>query len=647
MKKRFLLIVLVSFSFYCFSQNSQHRIDSLKTALKTQKPKKQFNTLIDISNIYVRINLDSSKYYADSAYRLSEKIGNDSLKIKAFMFLGHTSWERGNYTESIENFKKSLAISEKIKDTSTIADAYNGLGIVYSKLGKLNTSIPYYFKTLKIHEKLNDSLGMAAAYLNIAWDYRKLQEYTKSIDYNTKSLDIYTKLKDSLHMAMVNNNIAGSLNELGNYEKSLKFSNTSKLYFKRLQYERFTAYPITNIAISYDSLHNYAEAKKNYLKAIQLHTINKEPYELAFLNNALANLNYNLKDYKNAALIGEEALRFAEEIKATEFIASSSKTLAKTYEKLNDFKQSNKYLKLFITYNDSIMGSEKLKIISEIETKYQTEKKEKEILSQRANIAEKELHLNQKNTQILGLGILALVIAVLGYLLFNQQKLKNSQLQKENELKEALIKIETQNKLQEQRLAISRDLHDNIGAQLTFIISSIENLQFGFNITNNKLTNKLTSISQFTKETIYELRDTIWAMNKSAISLEDLQARISNFVENANNASNTTSFEFILDPKLPMDTVFTSVQGMNLYRIIQEAINNAMKYAEANTIKVTIKQQENTLQFAVVDDGKGFDETTVEYGNGLNNIKKRAHDIGATCTLESALNKGTAIVVTL
>ena len=147
----------------------------------------------------------------------------------------------------------------------------------------------------------------------------------------------------------------------------------------------------------------------------------------------------------------------------------------------------------------------------------------------------------------MGLVILAIVVAILGYLLFNQQKLKNQQLQKESELKEALIKIESQNKLQEQRLSISRDLHDNIGAQLTFIISSIDNLQYGFKITNEKLTNKLSSISEFTKETIYELRDTIWAMNKSEISLEDLQTRISNYIDKANKASDVINFNFNID----------------------------------------------------------------------------------------------------
>lgn len=643
MKKRVLSIIFILSSFCCFPQDATKVIDSLRQLLKSQTQKNQFKVLIDISNIYARVNLDSSKAYANRAFELSEKIENDSLKIKALMFLGHTSWERGSYNDAIENFEKSLEISTSIKDTTTIADAYNGLGIVYSKLGKLNTSIDYYFKTLNIYEKLNDSLGMAATLLNVAWDYRKLEEYQKSIKYNNQSLQIYSFLKDSLHIAMVNNNIAGSLNELGKYKEALRFSEKSKDYFLKLNYERYTAYPITNIAISNDSLHNYEIAKENYIKAIELHTVNREPYELAFLSNAFANLSYNLKDYNLAVLKGKEAIKYAKEIDAIEFIASSSKTLAKTYEKLNQLSKSNEYLKLYIKHNDSVITGEKLKAIAELETKYETQKKEKKILTQRADLAEKELNLNRKNIQLFGLVILALVLSLLGYMLYNQQKLKNKQLKKESELKVALTKIETQNRLQEQRLRISRDLHDNIGAQLTFIISSIDNLQYGFKIKNEKLTNKLGSISVFTKETIYELRDTIWAMNKSEILLEDLQVRISNFIDKARASSNKIEFKINIDKAISNEVSFTSVKGMNIYRIMQEAVNNAIKYAEASSINIDIEENDSGYQFSVLDDGKGFDASSVEYGNGLNNMGKRANDINAKFAIESQIEKGTKV----
>src|SRR5690606_32195444 len=124
----------------------------------------------------------------------------------------------------------------------------------------------------------------------------------------------------------------------------------------------------------------------------------------------------------------------------------------------------------------------------------------------------------------------------------------------------------TQNKLEEQRLAISRDLHDNIGAQLTFIISSLDNLKYGFSIEDEKLKNRLSGISTFTRSTITELRDTIWAMNKDEISFSDLRTRIANFIESAQSAAHNIQFDFYLDNNIPNTLSLSSLKGINVYR---------------------------------------------------------------------------------
>ena len=235
----------------------------------------------------------------------------------------------------------------------------------------------------------------------------------------------------------------------------------------------------------------------------------------------------------------------------------------------------------------------------------------------------------------------------MGYLLYNQQKLKNKQLQKENELKDALAEIETQNSLQKQRLRISRDLHDNIGAQLTFIISSIDNLKYGFKIKDDKLTQKLERISGFTVGTIYELRDTIWAMNKSEITFDDLRSRISNFIDKANVVSNKTNFSFKVDEDLSETLTFSSIEGMNIYRIIQEAVNNAIKYSEATEISVNIKKTKSGLHIEVADNGKGFDPNTIERGNGLNNMQKRVHNLGGDLSINTREGQGTQLMFTI
>jgi signal transduction histidine kinase len=268
---------------------------------------------------------------------------------------------------------------------------------------------------------------------------------------------------------------------------------------------------------------------------------------------------------------------------------------------------------------------------------------------QRAQIAKNELDLNRKNNLLYGSIALAFVLGLGGYLFYSQQRLRNRQLQKEAALKTALVKIEAQNSLQQQRLRISRDLHDNIGSQLTFIISSIDTLNYGIKNGEVKIKDQLGQLAFFAKKTINELRDTIWAMNKEAITFEDLQYRINLFIANANTSSNVVGFEFIVDSDIDLSYSFTASEGINVYRIIQEAVTNSLKYAfpsgqnTAQLISVHIYKSLHFFHLQITDNGSGFDMGSIEMGNGIKNMRKRAADLNSELELHSEEQKGTSI----
>ncbi|MBV1922465.1 MAG: two-component sensor histidine kinase, partial [Flavobacteriaceae bacterium] len=184
-----------------------------------------------------------------------------------------------------------------------------------------------------------------------------------------------------------------------------------------------------------------------------------------------------------------------------------------------------------------------------------------------------------------------------------------------------------------------------IGSHLTFIISSLDSLKYKHK--DFPAADSLTGISGFTKQTIYELRDTIWAMNKNDISFEDLQTRISNFINQAKIASNETTFSFTINDSVNKQHLFTSVEGMNVYRIIQEAVNNASKYANSTEISVTINETESHFNVIIKDNGNGFEIDKIKQGNGLSNIKKRAKDMNGLALISSEINKGTSINIEL
>ena len=643
---KYFILLFCSLSFVSYSQVNSKRLDSLLKLSKTQKELPLIATLNELSWEFRNSQADSALFYAKRSLAISKTINNEKAIASAYNNIA-SSFEALNKIDSAEIYhQRSLGIKLRIKDTIGIADTYCNIGVVEDLKGNYDVALINYFKALEIYEKhSNDFEKVPTVLVNIGIVYKKQKEYRKVLEYYERALTIYEEHNFEIGKAIVTGNIGSVLTDLKDYKKSIEYLTKAAYLYEKLGYTRYIPYMKANMAIAKDSLKQHEEARKDFLSAIADFKKENNLYELSSTQIALANNYVVQRQFKKARETLSNALKVIEENSFVEFKIDAFKLLAKIEVLTGDFENAYLNYEAYSKAKDSFFEEKKIKTVYELETKYQTEKKEKEILSQRADLAEKELYINQKNTQIVGLGILAIVLSVLGYLVYKQQKLKNQQLKKESELKEALVKIETQNKLNEQRLKISRDLHDNIGAQLTFIISSIDNLQYGFKITNKKLTNKLSHISAFTKDTIYELRDTIWAMNKNAISLEDLQGRISNFIDNADVSSNSINFSFNIDESLSKNLEFKSVMGMNIYRIIQEAIHNAIKYSEASNVTVNIKKLKNSIKFVVEDNGKGFEEKDIMLGNGLNNMRKRAHDIDATLKIKSDLNKGTSIIL--
>ena len=646
MFKRLLFIYLLFFSSSLFSQD----LDSLLTvARQTKNDSVKIRSYNKIAFSYIFSDAEKALQIIKEGKDLAEKakfnFGLTELTNTHGIYMDVT----GRSDSAGYYFSKALKLSRTYKFPKIESMCINNLGMYHWNRGDFKEAQDYFFQALKMYEAKDDYKSTSIPLNNIGLIFQEMNMAKEALKYHKKSYAVRQEFDLRKEQATSLNNIGICLKDLGRYDEALdsyqkglviaKSSNNLDDYYTILE----------NIGTLYDVQKKYKEASKYYGLAINtpLELPNKSKSDIIISGKMVGVLNRLNKPH--------EALRYILKAEALlndfpHFKTYSEDLLAnaaETHYRLGNSEKARQYILDFSKLKDTNFSAENAKAFADLEVKYETEKKEKEILEQRAVLAEKELNLNRKNTQMIGLVVLALLITVLGYLFYKQQKLKNRQLVKEGELKEALVKIETQNKLQEQRLRISRDLHDNIGAQLTFIISSIENLQYGFKITNEKLTNKLNGISSFTRETIYELRDTIWAMNKGEISIEDLQTRISNFSDKANNASNAIQITFNIDESIPSDLKFTSIKGMNAYRIIQEAVNNAIKHAQAKAVKVSVDKVGQQVKITILDDGKGFNVNEVGQGNGINNMKKRANEIHSQLFVDSEQGKGTSITFTV
>lgn len=636
--KQLYVLLLFLFNLFAFGQGlSVQKMDSLKLAATKGNVNNRCNSLLLLSDEYSNTDLNLSLKYAKLSLEKARLANNDTLIAVSYNSIANTFQYKSQLDSALIFHKNALHHRKKINDSLGMADSYNNLGITYDSMGLFSESLHQYFRALYFYDKKKDLEKQAMTYTNIGIIYKTQKEYKKAFQYYKKANELYLKIKSEFGITVSSGNLGSILIDFGRYEESLRYSQIAKEGYKKMGYDRFLGYPISNIAVVYDSLHRFPEANKNYIQAIQLHEKYLNSYEVANICNAYAKCLIKQKKFEESILISNKAKEFSKKANAFFLEVNANQNLAKAYFALGNFKEAYDYSNLYITGNDSLFETEKTKAIFELETKYNTEKKEKLLI-------QKEAEVKQRNALLIVLSVLVFSAVLLGYLFYRQQKLKNKQQEQEFQLKSAIAKIETQNKLQDQRLSISRDLHDNIGAQLTFIISSVDNIKYVFDLENTKLDSKLQSISSFTKSTIVELRDTIWAMNNDEISFEDLKMRIFNFIEKAKIATEEIDFKFNIDESLGQ-LKFTSIKGMNVYRSIQEAINNSIKYAKASEIMIDVKSNDDMVLIMVSDNGIGFDEHSVVPGNGIQNIRKRIKDIGGTLALKSELEKGTSIVL--
>ncbi|WP_335974180.1 sensor histidine kinase [Gaetbulibacter jejuensis] len=590
--------------------------------------------------------MDMYKTNPQKSIELLEKALTISEKNKVVNNIALSKNNLGIVKRDLGLFTEAKSLSTAALETSTdsiiIASAYNNVGACNRNLGLYEDALAAYVEALKIYDAKSMDSHRATVTNNIGTVYSYLGMNQQAIENHLKAKDIFEAEDNKKGMSEVYNSIAIIYANDGDLLKSLDYFKASLKLEEDLNSQKGIAESTNNVGAVYYYLEEIDSALFYFNKSVKAERAIGNQTGIGATYNNIADVLIENNRLEEAKVYLDSGYYYTRKAKSATDIETALHNYSQYYEAKNQPQKALEYYKSFTLFRDSILNIETNGKVAELEIQYQTEKKEKEILSQRADLAEKELDLSKKNNYILGLVALAIVLSLLGYLVYSQQKIKNRQLLRENQLKDALAKIETQSKLQDQRLRISRDLHDNIGAQLTFIISSLDNLKYGFKLPE-KLGDKLKSISTFTSSTIYELRDTIWAMNKNEISIEDLQSRISNFIDKAHIASEGIEFNFKKGERINDDLQFTSVEGMNIYRIIQEAVNNAIKYAEATKIMVEVNQVDDKLLVQVSDNGKGFDVLKVELGNGLNNMKKRAHEIDGELTVTSAEGNGTTV----
>lgn len=603
----FLFTLIITVSIY--SQNSAKKQDSLSNVLKSAIANKN-----ELSK--------NETYYL---------IGKSYLATSSFKALQYFDLATEYLVENNHDF---------------LSDLYYQKSKIYTTYSEFPKALDLALKSLQYNQEQQLESKIQRDLSHIGYIHDRMYEYRTSIKWNLKSLAIAMRLKDTAAIARCFGRIGIAYDELAENDGFNKILFDSALYFNKkaaalselsgdLGIARRT---YSNIGNSYSKLKQYDKAEEYTLKSLSVpgFEVNKG---VTLVN--LGKIYLETGRYKEAKMMLDSAMANTIKYGTRKYQFEAYYRFHELDVKKGDYKNALKNYIAYKSIEDSLLNQTKNKQIIETRERFETAEKENQILTQRAELAEQELTIKTKDfvTIILGASILVLGLISLGIYFYQSNKRK--QLHTQLLLKDELAKTKTQNRLQDQRLRISRDLHDNIGSQLTFIISSIDNLKFLVKSSDEKLKSKLTNINNFASSTISQLRDTIWAMNKNEIPFDDFHTRVLALIEKAKIAKEATKFS--IESKVNSNIVFSSVTGITIFRVLQEALNNAIKYSEASEVKIEIFEKNNQLEIKIADNGKGFDINTIEMGNGLENIQQRMDEIEGEINIESKIGNGTSI----
>lgn len=612
MKKLLFLLLLFTIN-YNYSQDSTKEQDSLSKVLKLAIDD---NNELSKNETYFLIG---KSYIATSSFKALQNFdfATEYLSINKHDFLSDLFFYKSKIYTTYSEFPKALELAlqalqfnQEHQLESKIQRDLSHIGYIHDRMYEYRTSIKWNLKSLLIAEKLKDTAAIARCFGRIGIAYDELAE---NDEFNKILFD----------SALYFNKKAATLSEL-----------SGDLGTARRTY--------SNIGNSYSKLKQYDKAEEYTLKSLNVpgFEVNKG---VTLVN--LGKIYLETGRYKEAKMMLDSAMANTIKYGTRKYQFEAYYRFHELDVKKGDYKNALKNYIAYKSIEDSLLNQTKNKQIIETRERFETAEKEKQILTQRAELAEQELEIKSKNLYALILGFGVVLLGGAFYANHKYQKNKRKQLREQLSLKDELSKTKTHNKLQEQRLRISRDLHDNIGSQLTFIISSIDNLKFLVKSSDEKLKSKLTNINNFATNTISQLRDTIWAMNKNEISYDDFHTRVLALIEKAKIAKDT--IHFIFESKVDSNIVFSSVTGITVFRVLQEAINNVIKYSEASKVKIEIIEKNNQLEIKITDNGKGFDINTVEMGNGLENMQRRMEEVEGEIFIDSKLGKGTSINLTI
>lgn len=632
----------------------------------------------DVLNTIERIN--SNQINKDKLLdRLCKKLlaqKNDSIKRNLLFKIGNIYYYDNNLEKYLETITKIKELSIIDKDSLHLAKSLYYIGDYYDEKNLLDKAYKNYYQSEKIYYNLQDTINIGKVKLKKAGILFDNGNFNESEIELIKTLKLLSNKKEYRLVYSCYNILALNLKELKDYSKSLEYFNLAQNQLKEIEKKDTTNIKFSisncynNIGNVYLKMQNYGNAQNYYNRALSIKNLNKSKpilYAMILSNLGYAELKRGntfkaksmfLKSYKirdslksdagiisSKYYIGQYYLSQKDTIKAIENITSCY-TLSKKVKSSPDVLNSLKLLTEIDTKNKNFYTNEYFRVSDSLQQAERATRNKFARIEFETDQVEEENHLlSRKNTYII---ISALIIIfIIGTLFFiyrlrtKNKELKHIQYQqsKNEEIYKLLLNQQSisEESRKEERNRISKELHDGVVNSIFTTRFNLMQLDPSQIEQKNQLVKELEKTEIEIRRVSHELNENLNFNDNSIINM------ITNLVESQKNEWNTV-FSLSIDKFINWNQIESETK-INIYRIIQELLQNVNKYSKAQQCIVMILKTTDKTTIRIWDNGVGFNPEKVKKGIGLKNIQERVTTINGNLEIKSKNNQGTTVEI--